>query len=88
MGKKTTVILDIDSPTRSQIRRALEIHREKQKAEMLLHRGIIMTRRQAEALESYCKGCGDNSDKYHRHGKIYFDEKFCSDCVEKWTTGN
>ena len=81
MGKKTRVLLDIDSPTRNQIKKALTHHR--MTGQLFLPEKYEQERLQARDLK--CGGCG--RDKNNLNLKIYYGEKFCSDCVEKWKSG-
>lgn len=68
------VLLDIDNPTRQQIKKALD----KDKAERAkMHRGLYLPNYQTP-----CPGCGEEKPR----PVVYFGEKFCKDCVEQWTT--
>lgn len=81
MGKKTRTLLDIDSPTHKQLKRAIDRH---------LYNGTLfvpddLEQQLQDERKRKCGGCGRS--KQNRQVKIYFGEEFCADCVEKWQAG-
>lgn len=72
------IILDIENPTRNQIKKAFNIHRQNQRLASSL---ISPTGHPIKP----CGGCGKHYD--NTKSAIYYGEQFCSDCVEKWLHG-
>lgn len=76
--KPTRTILDIDSPTRNQIRKALTDNR--------LHGSLFLPADLQHNLTNYCRcGCGKPLSEVKTAN--YFGEVFCAEAVEKWSQG-
>lgn len=69
------IILDIENPTRSQIKNALNAHKiaEKRRTKAGLH------------LLNEIRTCGGCGKENFIKAAMYYGEIFCADCVEKWT---
>ena len=69
------IILDIENPTRSQIKNALNAHKiaEKRRTKAGLH------------LLNEIRTCGGCGKENYVMAALYYGELFCADCVEKWT---
>lgn len=68
---ETKIILDIDSPTRSQLKRSLDYHR---------HGSILLP-----VTIFICGGCGKPEET--KKAEKYFGDNFCAGCVERWKAG-
>ncbi len=75
MTKERKLILDIDSPTRSQTKAALDQYFKQRPS------GLITP----AYVDKKCEGCGD----YLKPGfsETYYGQQFCVGCVSKWKAG-
>lgn len=78
MGRYGRYISKIDSPTRAQTKKVLDQYRYEK------HNGVLLPKYVKESLQN-CQGCGHNMA--FKKSEIYFDQRFCSECVEKWKAG-
>lgn len=69
----TKIILDIDSPTFQQTQRALREYKQNHHKSPLFKPDI-------------CGGCGNTLQEFSK--VLYFQEYFCTECVDKWTQGH
>lgn len=76
MKFKTKTILNIDSPTRAQIKKAFETnyHQPKNSA-LIFPRHFTLN----------CEGCG--KVVYKDQTEKYYSQDFCKKCVEQWKAG-
>lgn len=68
----TKIILDIDSPTFQQTKRAMDTYKKDKKS--------------AIYKPDMCGGCGNTLTEFSK--MKYFGEYFCMECVDKWTQGH
>lgn len=67
-------ILNIDSPTRIQTKKALDNYWQEKN-------NLVLPQHLAET----CQGCGRIMAGKKR--VTYFEQEFCHECVEKWKSG-
>lgn len=74
---ETRVLLDIDNPTRKQIKKTLDhfFHQES---------GLILPN--SSQYHGFCAG-GCRRELYKLKTEEYFGQIFCSDCVERMKNG-
>ena len=75
MSEIRKIILDIDSPTHTQTKKAIDRYQQDKKSGLIVPTELLQT----------CQGCGSNM--YYKQKQKYFGQEFCSDCVDKWKSG-
>lgn len=72
MTVEKKLILDIDSPTHIQTKRAIDNYRQSKRT------GLF--------TPDFCGGCSQTMSEISK--TLYFGEFFCRECVEKWIQGH